>query len=214
MAPLLALSILQGCATGMDVKVGLKNQKDPAQTYTESFEVARKVGTVEKVYNMVTPWNMIIDHVYYTDLWKEADKVICEKGGLRKAAEEALMNMYPGLVHTNQQLVNQINQAACEDYSRRGLSNALSKLTSTQLVPLTKNLESILEKDKDFKGRAYFGDYIVDVVNVEGNDKKLAPELRFVIRRVVDGAIIAGIVVGATAGGGAAAVAPFVGGGQ
>lgn len=224
LASALALSTLAGCATmGIDVNSRLRNQTYPNQTHTTSFEVGRKVGTAEKVYNVVTPWNMLIDKAYRTKLWEQANKVICEKGGLRKAAEQAL-NAYTASAQDGIALIdapkiaNEITKAGCEDYSRRGLSNALSKVPSNNLLhPLAKNLEAILKNDEGFMKNTYNGgDFVIEGVEVKGDDNKAAPELRLVVRRGADMAILGVIglaAAGAFSGGGGAAAIGVSGGG-
>lgn len=220
LASVLALG-LAGCAAGIDVKNQLRSKTDANQAYSQSFEVGRRVGTAEKVYNVVTPWNMLIDNVDYTKLWEQANKVICEKGGLRKAAEQAL-NAYTASAQDGVQLIdapriaNEITKAGCEDYSRRDLSNALSKVPSNHLLhPLAKNLDAILENDEGFMKNTYNGgDFVIEGVEVKGDDNKAAPELRLAIRRGADIAIL-GVIGAAAAGafsGGGAGFTPGKGG--
>lgn len=219
LAAVLALG-LAGCATGLDAKFQLRSQSDPTKTRTESFEVGKKLAVENLSEYLGRPWDALpwnrylIDRDYHTPFWREADKVICEKGGLRKAAEQAL-DAYIASAQEGADLIdavkirNEITKAGCEDYSQRGLSNALSKVPSNQLLePLAKNLDTILENDEGFRGRAYFGDYVVDLVEVKGDKKKVAPELKWVFRRAVDGAILvvpALAAAGAFSGGGGAA---------
>lgn len=225
LASVLALGLAGCTARYIDVNLQFKSLEDPTKTYTQSFEVGRKVAVENLSEYLDRPWDALpwnrylFDRVYHTESWKEADKVICERGGLRKAVEQILTDMYKGgLFPENPQFADKINAAACgKDRSQRGVSNALNEsLTPSYISALTSNLEERIGNDESFRVKEFDG-YILEAVKVESNEK-LGPEVRFALRRTRDGMIIGGFTVGLIAatgglsGGGGAAPIIHIGG--
>lgn len=199
-------ALAEGCASYLDVKSRFESlpngANNPKSNYTMSFEVGKHKKGFERVYDTFTPWNrFFIDQAYYSNFWEGADKAICDKKGLLKAAQNALSNG-DGLTPENQQLASDLNKAACEDYSQTRLSGLLRQMQPEQRLALAKGLESKIESDPELLEGVYWGAYKLIDVEVDAKDK-LHPTVRFVMRRALDGAIITATVFGVSAAVGA-----------
>lgn len=210
-AALALAGTLAGCATYLDVNTRFKEMGNPGKTYTRTCPVGKDViSGFEMAYDVLTPWNLIIDRDYLTKHCGLVNEVV-KNGGLDAAARMAFPN--------NTELATELNEAVNGSYSQveaqMRVSSALRKMSKEGRTAFKGALEKILKGTESLMNHKE-GKY--EIAGITAEDREgLHPIPRVMLRRLIDGAIIAVPIAAATGafnGGGGAVIKGGAGGGN